>query len=73
MTTAQLRRELAGSGADPFEVAALALGRVERLQEELERVRLEVQVLKVGVDCGGNGVVDFESYRKGRRFCGCGT
>lgn len=73
MTTAKLRRELATANADPFEVAALALEQVERLRAELAAARSEVEVLKVGVDCGGSGVVDFESYRKGRFFCGCGT
>ena len=72
MTTAQLRKELAGSGADPFEVAALAMGQVERLVAEVQELRSEIEVLKVGID-GERRVVDFESYRKGRRFCGCGA
>ena len=68
MTVAQLRKELVETGADPFEVAALALERVERLESELREVRSKGQVVFTE-----RRVVDFQGYRKGRRYCGCGA
>ena len=72
MTTAQLRKELAGSGADPFEVAALAMGQVERLVAEVQALRSEIEVLKVGVD-GERRLADFERYRKRKLLGWCGA
>lgn len=43
MTTAQLRKELIEVGADPYEVAALALERVKRLEDELREARSKGQ------------------------------
>lgn len=48
MTTAQkeireIRRELAESGADPFEVAAMALAECRRYRQLLEEMKAPVQ------------------------------
>ena len=43
MTTPRLRKELIAAGVDPYEVAALALERAERLEDELREVKSKWQ------------------------------
>lgn len=78
MTAAQLRRELIETGADPFEIAALALEQVNRLQMELsamrsERERVDVDRLPEGCGRGCGRVIRLQRDREGRRLSGCGA